>query len=402
MSAPGAPSPEDLERSLDFVARRLSTYYARVEPWLPPRYLRREFGFLWNGQDGFLRHTGISGAEGLQRFLVARAPSHCYYSTAYYDDPTKPTMKEKEWRGADVVFDMDADHLSEEAAKWPLARQLDVIKKEGRKLLDEFLLGDFGFAPEHVRPVFSGGRGYHFHVTDPKVWKLDGAGRRELVDYVTGNTLKPEEFVRDAGPVVLVPPADAPGWRGRYTRGALAMVEGLARQPTPADAMAEAKRLGLKGVGEKTAENLPALLVPDAQGVSQIERVRRTGRTAHPVLAKLLRQNALGVAGVNEEAGETDEPVTADVKRLIRLPGSIHGKTSLRCQVVPLDQFDAFDPLRDACPWGEEPVRVVVSKPEAVTLAGVAYACDAGEQTLPERYAMFLIARRRAVKAREA
>ncbi|MCA1813180.1 MAG: hypothetical protein LC624_04420 [Halobacteriales archaeon] len=34
--------------------------------------------------------------------------------------------------------------------------------------------------------------------------------------------------------------------------------------------------------------------------------------------------------------GETDEPVTSDVKRLIRLPGSVHGKTGLRVVPVPL------------------------------------------------------------------
>src|SRR5208282_2045026 len=45
---------------------------------------------------------------------------------------------------------------------------------------------------------------------------------------------------------------------------------------------------------------------------------------------------------------ETDAPVTTDIHRLIRLPGSLHGGTGFR--VVPLtrDAIDTFDPFADA------------------------------------------------------
>src|SRR3989475_13236274 len=47
---------------------------------------------------------------------------------------------------------------------------------------------------------------------------------------------------------------------------------------------------------------------------------------------------------------ETDEPVTSDIKRLIRLPHSLHCKTGLA--VVPMTRaaLDGFLPLRDATP----------------------------------------------------
>src|SRR5437867_13315839 len=57
---------------------------------------------------------------------------------------------------------------------------------------------------------------------------------------------------------------------------------------------------------------------------------------------------------------ETDEPVTSDIKRLIRMPSSLHGKTGL--QVVPMsrDELDEFRPLRDAVPkaWTDDSVRM--------------------------------------------
>ena len=40
--------------------------------------------------------------------------------------------------------------------------------------------------------------------------------------------------------------------------------------------------------------------------------------------------NGVTTSGSNKAKGETDEPVTADVKRLIRLPGSLHGKSGLK------------------------------------------------------------------------
>jgi DNA primase small subunit len=52
-------------------------------------------------------------------------------------------------------------------------------------------------------------------------------------------------------------------------------------------------------------------------------------------------------------AGETDENVTVDVKRVIRWIGSLHGKCGLRVTELPLsrlnpDATDAFDPLSEA------------------------------------------------------
>jgi DNA primase small subunit len=92
-------------------------------------------------------------------------------------------------------------------------------------------------------------------------------------------------------------------------------------------------------------------------------------------------------------AGKTDEPVTADVKRLIRLPGSIHGGSSFR--VVPLTraQLENFNPLEDAIIFSDSPLRVLVTRPMVAEVKGKVYRVSEGVGRLPENVAMFLMCR---------
>jgi DNA primase small subunit len=312
-------------------------------------------------------------------------------------------MKEKEWLGADLIFDLDADHLPG-ADKMSFAEQLRAVHKQARKLLDEFLLGDLGFAPEHVRIVFSGGRGYHFHVTDPRVLSLDTAARREIVDYIS-----PNETVR--GALVdhyvtektwatnvfgqqkdrTIPPATEPGWNGLMTRSLVRFLEEVRAAPTE-DAAIE-MLIAVDGVGEGTARGILRMLTPE-----RIALIRDEGRLAIPALAhKRVLQGLIQTAAVAAE-GETDEPVTADIKRLIRLPGSLHGKTGLRVTPLAIDEFATFDPLRAAVALGEQPVRIVVSKPIEVPLHGFVRTVEPGEQELPLFAAMFIVLRRAGLR----
>ena len=56
------------------------------------------------------------------------------------------------------------------------------------------------------------------------------------------------------------------------------------------------------------------------------------------------------------KAGETDEVVTIDLKRVIRWPTSLHGKSGMKVVELPLSRLDpnqknSFDPLNEAIPW---------------------------------------------------
>ncbi|HLF07694.1 MAG TPA: hypothetical protein VI893_11100, partial [Thermoplasmata archaeon] len=93
--------------------------------------------------------------------------------------------------------------------------------------------------------------------------------------------------------------------------------------------------------------------------------------------------------------GETDEPVTSDTKRLIRLPGSLHGKSGLACMSLDFEHLAAFDPLVEAVPAAvtDDPVKVDVARPMNGTLRGQRFDLKPGATELPEFAAVFFAAR---------
>ncbi len=96
---------------------------------------------------------------------------------------------------------------------------------------------------------------------------------------------------------------------------------------------------------------------------------------------------------VRDAGARADEPVTTDIKRLIRAPGSLHGGSGMR--VVPLDirDFADFDPLVDAVVFGEREVRVDLKMDFTTSLLGNTYALKAGTVSVPEALAVFLCCR---------
>ena len=94
-----------------FLLKAFRKYYRENTPILPDRFTRREFGFMFFDKTYVQRHMGFSSPQELHLFMKGQVPSHSYYSTAYYRRPDAPTMEEKTWLGADLIFDLDADHL---------------------------------------------------------------------------------------------------------------------------------------------------------------------------------------------------------------------------------------------------------------------------------------------------
>ena len=157
-----------------------------------------------------------------------------------------------------------------------------------------------------------------------------------------------------------------------------------------------------KGVGEVKAKKAlgwitPALIESLRQGAHWKSDASERFELPPGLQQEAVIREIIGRIAVRAE-GETDEPVTADIKRLIRLPGSLHGKTGLRVTPLTIDEFRAFDPLRDAVALGDEPVRIVVSKPTEIPLRGASVTVQPGEQELPLHQAMFVVLRRAALR----
>jgi DNA primase small subunit len=350
-------------RPLAWAKDRFARYYASSEVPPPLRFARREFAaFPFTTDTMMRRHAAFRSAEELQEFLAREAPRHVYYSSAYYRFPDHPTMPGKEWIGADVIFDLDADHLRG-AEKLDYAGQLALVRERVRSLLDDFLFGDFGVDPSKVVLVFSGGRGYHVHVQDEAFWTLSSPERRELVDYVTGAGFDARRVIasergppaaapdddsggpsrRPARAFARLPSPDAPGWAGRTSRAVASMLERFDREGKDA----AAAELATAGLSVPKARRLAKLLVEEGAG----RKVRES--LSLEVRQRELPPEFLDVVVARaavEMQGETDAPVTTDIHRLIRLPGSLHGGTGFRVVPVSPDRLLQFDPFVAAVP----------------------------------------------------
>ena len=279
-----------------------------------------------------------------------------------------------------------------------------MVKKETQKLLT-FLLSDFGFSESKMSVVFSGGRGYHIHVRDPRVFSFGSDERREIVDYLAGRGLAMDRFIhmapmegdwgKDRAFRLRAPPAGAPGWGGRINRSIISFVEDL-RHISEAEAIAVLSKR--KGIGPKKA----ASFYKSLQGENVLEEIGRGNLDlfrGSAAIWKLLLVEFLDSEGVkvgfnlDEERGETDEPVTADVRRLIRCPGSLHGGSGLRVTPLTLRDLEDFDPLQDAVVFGEEAVPLQILKPFKTQMKGVSYNLEEGPTELPACVAVFLMAR---------
>jgi DNA primase small subunit len=95
--------------------------------------------------------------------------------------------------------------------------------------------------------------------------------------------------------------------------------------------------------------------------------------------------------------GETDEPVTTDIKRLIRCPGSLHGKTGLNVLEIDKHEIDQFDPLDDAVVLPSGPVNIEVNAPFEMKMKGKDWDLEEGPAEVPKYLAYFMVAKRLAL-----
>jgi DNA primase small subunit len=385
--------------SVEFLRETFGAFYHShpVEP--PDRFTRREFAFLLFGGKGMVRHLAFDRRERLQEFLEGRAPQHAYYSSAYYQAPSAAKMQEKKWMGAELIFDLDSDHLPG-ADKMTFVESLAVVKQEFQKLVEEFLLGDLGFQEKYVSLYFSGGRGYHCHVKDPAILDLDSSERRELVDYITARDLQETLIFHErvtgrrsyggqayaSGTSLQMPSPQEAGWKGRISRGIIDIVEEITKSSDPLEKLRE------YGVKDKDAERLVLELSED-----RVRRIRGGMLDQSKTIRKFFLNSALRKTAVSLSAGETDEPVTCDVKRLIRLPGSLHGKTGLQVVPITVKDLEKFDPLRDAVALPNTPVRVQLSSDISYDMKGEAFSLSPGAHEVPLFLAVFLLGRKQAV-----
>ena len=98
-------------------------------------------------------------------------------------------------------------------------------------------------------------------------------------------------------------------------------------------------------------------------------------------------------------AGETDEAVTVDVKRVIRWIGSLHGKCGLRVTEMPLERLNPFsqnhfNPLEESIVFSSDKKFNILLNKDDVTaeLAGIRVEGNSGDRfEVTESLATFIV-----------
>ena len=364
----------------EFLRQRFSDYYKKTILVSPSSLEQREWGFVLFSPNSpsmrMRRHVSFSGREELSQYIKNLVPQHIYYSTAYYEKPDAGTMADKGWCGADLVFDLDADHIM----RGPYDKMLARVKEETGKLIS-MLTVEFGMDTKTIELVFSGGRGYHVHIKDIVFRGWGSAERRELIDYVCGIGIDPSVMLSIKKPV-------SPGWPVRYRETLLEYLRWMGTL-TEEDAMAHL--VAIEGIGKDSA----TLLLKNREVIiTQIER--------HPT-SMILKNRALQAILSCQEgefkkrllsrAALADEPVTTDTKRLIRMPTSLHGGSGMRVQPLELRDLNDFEPLVDAVVFSMRDVRIDLHHPVTIPMLGSTYELQKGITTVPEAVAVFLCCR---------
>ncbi|HJJ89220.1 MAG TPA: DNA primase catalytic subunit PriS [Methanocorpusculum sp.] len=367
----------------EFLRQRFSAYYngdvhGAGAVYIPDALTEREWGFLFFSRGekpvGMRRHLSFSSPEEVHAYLKAMIPAHVYYSTAYYARPGAGQMSDKGWLGADLIFDLDADYIVHSSYDVMLAR----VKEELFKLID-MLTQELGFSDRDLRINFSGGRGYHVHIPILSVRGWNSAERRELVNYVSGIGLSTESMLTGS--------IRGNGWKKRYRAAIIAELDKIAAL----DGNAQTVYLtSLKGISDKLA-------------VEFLKNIHMFRTIAVHVPEQLLKNKVIRAITCHENKSfqdqifarsiHTDEPVTTDIKRLIRHPGSLHGGSGMRVTMLEIRRLDAFDPLIDAVVFGDRQIIVDCPFQLSTSILGNDYNLVAGLNTVPEALAVYLCCR---------
>ena len=345
---------------------------------VPERTSEREFGYQ-KFNSGMTRHIPIKDDKELHLMLMQNIPSDIYCSNAYYTFPNLP-MNEKNWKEADLIFDIDAKDLNlscrgehtvsicndcNEVSKTliqcskcnsskleikslPCKNCIDASKIEVKKL-SQVLIDDLAILKENIQVFFSGNEGFHVYVYNSQFQQIGSRERSELTDYISLRGAIPETFgIRKLKQDrAALPDFDDKGWRGRFSKQVF-------------------------GSKSKRSKIVTELL---KNGYSSFQKT---------------------LDDVSENIGVKIDPnVTMDIHRIFRLPGSINSKSGLT--KIQCDDLANFDPYIEASFLSDDSVEIIANCPIEFKLKNKKFGPYINEKTsVPTFAAVYMICKKLA------
>ncbi|MDP8888996.1 MAG: DNA primase [Thermoproteota archaeon] len=375
-------------KTISVIKKAFREYYFNQSKAIeePLKMDQREFGYMHFGQAGMLRHLSFKRMKELDAMLVREAPSDVYCSNAYYRFPTQQPMQEKQWLGADLIFDIDGKDLGmpcvsshsysvcincgyvsppeqdEEKSSYscpscdskkadhvsiPCSKCIDGSKKQARRLMD-FLLADIGLDYSAINIYFSGNNGFHVHINDDACTSLDPQARSDLVGYLSGTGL---------------------------------MLESIGVRKTNAGDLFSIK-FPKSGITYGWRRRIAEKLKIDMTSAIKLKNIvnQYGGYNAFKVELERLAKD-MGV--------KIDPQVTTDVHRVFRMPGTLNSKSGL--SKAKSSDLYSFDPFVDACLLGDGNVSVRVKTPVKLKLKRNSFNISKESAEIPAYAAVYLM-----------
>ncbi|MBU1121020.1 hypothetical protein KJ660_04040, partial [Candidatus Micrarchaeota archaeon] len=269
-----------------------------------------------------------------------------------------------------------------EAEEWVCPECLEATKKQTLKLI-EFLQNDFGLS-DGIEVNFSGSKGFHVHVKAKEIQQLNQNARIELLDYLTAENLDlgANGFMLDSRMLHCPMEEEAVGWSKK-------ILEELIELFKEADAE---KISSLGGIRHKTAQEF---LKEKEKIVSSMKKGLLLPLTSKPKNF----WNSIITHLIDEIKLDLDRQTSVDIKKIIRVPETIHGSTGLIAKKVSLQELRKFNPLKESIIFSNNSTKVYVKDAPKFFLGGEEFGPFREVETeLPEFAAIYLLARSSALK----
>ena len=359
-----------LENDLKFLEETFKQYYFDHfdSIHVPDRSQEREYGYK-KFNSGMIRHISLKTDKDLHLMLMTNVPSDVFCSNAYYSFPNLP-MAEKDWKEADLIFDIDAKDLNLSCRKdhtcikclscgeisllqdvcpkcksnkldllsLPCQNCISGVKKEVLNLI-KILTNDLQIDDENVRISFSGNEGFHLYVANSFYNQLGSKERGDLIDYIMFRRAMPERFgFKKENPSRLsFPELDEAGWRGRVAK----------------------ELFGSKSKRSKA-----------------ITKIISNGYFAYQQILEEMGKHSIGI--------KIDPNVTVDIHRIFRLEGSLNSKSGLA--KLACENIEKFNPYVEACLIDDKPVEVSANSPIEFRLKNRKFGPYTNEKVFVPKY----------------
>jgi DNA primase small subunit len=302
-------------------------------------FSQREWAFI-DSNGRFDRNFSFKSPEELQDFILNTIPRSMYVGAVYNEGPNSKINKSihnVDWIKRELIFDLDLTEYDDVRpcsckGKSMVCDQCWELIKTAAYWINDTLINDFGINEEKITWVFSGRRGVHAWITEDESAYLDNEQRSAIIDYLTLFKGTGSEARLISDPV-------------EYPVNLRVRINTHVYVPF----FQECSIQQLLNIGFTEERGNFIMEQRDRLGVNQ------SFLSKYVFIDKMVKEkfnidNYPSRYQIEERiilqwGPRIDAAVSKDMRRILRLPGSIHGDTGKRVKVLDKDELEYFSPI---------------------------------------------------------